>query len=33
LALGPELVTESARIFRVAARLNHFISDALGLPF
>jgi len=33
LALSPELVTESARIFRIAARLNHFISDALELPF
>ncbi|MCW8925936.1 MAG: DUF2461 domain-containing protein, partial [Xanthomonadales bacterium] len=33
LALGPELVTESARIFRIAGKLNHFISDALELPF
>ena len=33
LALGPELVTESAKVFRTAARLNHFISDALELPF
>lgn len=33
LALGPEFVTESAGIFRVAARLNHFITDALELPF
>jgi len=33
LALGPELVTESARVFRIAARLNHFVSDALELPF
>lgn len=33
LALGPELVRESARVFRVAAKLNHFICDALELPF
>ena len=33
LALGPELVTESARVFRTAAKLNHFITDALELPF
>lgn len=33
LALGPELVTESARVFRAAAKLNHFITDALELPF
>ena len=33
LALGPALVTESARVFRTAARLNHFINDALELPF
>lgn len=33
LALSPALVTESARIFGTAAKLNHFISDALGLPF
>lgn len=33
LALGPELVTESARVFRSAAKLNHFITDALELPF
>ena len=33
LALSPELVTESARVFRTAAKLNHFISDALELPF
>ena len=33
LALSPDLVSESARVFRTAARLNHFISDALELPF
>lgn len=33
LALSPALVTESARIFGVAGVLNHFISDALELPF
>jgi uncharacterized protein (TIGR02453 family) len=33
LALSPDLVTESARVFRTAARLNHFITDALDLPF
>jgi len=33
LALSPELVSESARVFRSAARLNHFITDALDLPF
>ena len=33
LALGPELVTESVKAFRQAARLNHFINDALELPF
>lgn len=33
LALSPDLVTESARVFRAAARLNHFVSDALELPF
>ena len=33
LALSPALLTESARVFRTAARLNHFISDALELPF
>jgi uncharacterized protein (TIGR02453 family) len=36
---GPELVrsaalvSESARVFRTVARLNHFITDALDLPF
>ncbi len=33
LALSPALVTESARVFRSAAKLNHFINDALELPF
>jgi len=33
LALGPEFVTETARAFRTAAKLNHFITDALELPF
>lgn len=33
LALGPELVAESVKVFRRAASLNHFINDALGLPF
>ena len=33
LALSPVLVTESAKIFRKVAKLNHFITDALELPF
>lgn len=33
LALSPDLVDESVRVFRTAARLNHFICDALELPF
>ena len=33
LALSSELVTESARIFGTAGVLNHFISDAMKLPF
>ena len=33
LALSPDLVSESERVFRTVARLNHFISDALELPF
>ena len=33
LARGPELVTESARVFRIVGKLNHLITDALGLPF
>ncbi len=32
-ALSSALVTKSTRIFRTAAKLNHFISDALELPF
>jgi len=33
LALGPELVTESAKVFRIAGKLNQFICDALEIPF
>jgi uncharacterized protein (TIGR02453 family) len=33
LALSPALVSESARVFRDVAKLNHFITDALELPF
>jgi uncharacterized protein (TIGR02453 family) len=33
LALSPALVTESARVFGTVAALNHFINDALELPF
>lgn len=33
VALSSALVTKSTRIFRTAAKLNHFISDALELPF
>jgi uncharacterized protein (TIGR02453 family) len=33
LALSPELVTESTRVFRAVAKLNHFVTDALELPF
>jgi uncharacterized protein (TIGR02453 family) len=33
LALGPALVSESARVFRNVAKLNHFVTDALDLPF
>jgi uncharacterized protein (TIGR02453 family) len=33
LALSSALVTESAEIFRKVAKLNHFITDALELPF
>jgi uncharacterized protein (TIGR02453 family) len=33
LALSPALVTESAKVFRTIAKLNHFITDALELPF
>jgi uncharacterized protein (DUF2461 family) len=32
-ALSSKFVSQSARIFRSSARLNHFINDALGLPF
>ncbi len=32
-ALSSALVTQSIRIFRSASRLNHFINDALELPF
>ena len=32
-ALSSALVSQSARIFRSAAKLNHFINDALDLPF
>lgn len=33
LALTPELVDETAKAFRSAAKLNQFISDALDLAF
>ena len=33
LALGPDFITESAKVFRTTAKLNHFITDALELPF
>ena len=33
LARSPALVTESAGVFRTAAKLNHFISDALEIAF
>ena len=33
LALRAEFVDETARAFRSAAKLNHFITDALDLPF
>ena len=33
LALSPALVSESAKVFCIAAKLNHFITDALELPF
>jgi len=33
VALSSALVTKSTRIFRTAAKLNHFICDALELPF
>jgi len=33
LALGPALVSETVKTFRDVAKLNHFIADALELPF
>lgn len=33
LALRADFVDETARAFRSAAKLNHFITDALDLPF
>ncbi len=33
LALSPDFITESAKVFRTTAKLNHFITDALDLPF
>ena len=33
LALRPEFVTETAKVFKTAAKLNHFVTDALDLPF
>lgn len=33
LALSPAVVTETARAFRTAGRLNRFVTDALELPF
>ncbi len=33
LALSPDLVDETAKAFRSAAKLNQFISDALDIPF
>lgn len=33
LALGPDLVSESAKVFRTVGKLNHFITDALELQF
>jgi uncharacterized protein (TIGR02453 family) len=33
LALSTDLVTESARVFRIAGKLNRFICDALELSF
>lgn len=31
--LTPALIDDSVRVFRVAGKLNHFICDALELPF
>ncbi len=33
LALSSDFITESTRVFRTTAKLNHFIADALDLPF
>lgn len=33
LILSPDLVTESAKVFRTVGKLNHFITDALELQF
>jgi len=33
LARSPALISESTKVFRTAAKLNHFITDALELPF
>lgn len=33
LALTPEFLGETVKVFRTAAKLNHFICDALELPF
>jgi uncharacterized protein (TIGR02453 family) len=33
LALSPDFVNESAKAFRTAAKLNHFVCDAIELPF
>jgi len=33
LALSPNFITESIKVFRTTAKLNHFITDALDLPF
>jgi uncharacterized protein (DUF2461 family) len=33
LALTPEFLNETVKVFRTVAKLNHFICDALELPF
>ena len=33
LILSPDLVSESAKVFRTVGKLNHFITDALELQF
>jgi len=33
LTRSSALITESVKVFRTAAKLNHFITDALELPF